>query len=114
MRFRVLILLGLFVPPVFAQTAISFQQVTVTGTATVIPVAMYTVAGGHGKASSCRGRLETAAIRFRIDGTAPTSSVGELLDVGDRIEITGYTNLQNFKAIRTTGTSGDLMLTCAE
>lgn len=98
----------------FAQTAISFQQISVIATSTVIPTSMYVKASNHGPASTCRGRLETGAIRFRIDGTAPTSSVGELLDVGDRIEITGYTNIQNFKAIRTTSDSGLLSLTCAE
>jgi len=53
-------------------------------------------------------RLETAQVRFRMDGTDPTSSEGILLEVGETLEITGEKNLRNFRAIRTGSTSGVL------
>ncbi len=53
--------------------------------------------------------LETAAIRFTEDGaTAPTSTVGTLMNPGDHVVVWGTNNVNNFKAIRTTATSGQL------
>ena len=49
--------------------------------------------------------VETAQLRFRVDGTAPTSSEGTLAEVGDIVTITGEHDVEAFKAIRTTGTS---------
>lgn len=52
--------------------------------------------------------LETAEIRYRLDGTAPTSAEGHLLEPGDVLELFGSNVLANFKAIRTGATSGVL------
>jgi hypothetical protein len=43
-----------------------------------------------------------------LNGSAATSSVGTLLEVGDVLPIVGHDVLVNFSAIRTTGTSGQL------
>ncbi len=51
--------------------------------------------------------LETAQCRFTIDGTAPTTTVGVLIEVGDVITIEGASDINNFKCIRTGSTSGD-------
>ncbi len=50
--------------------------------------------------------LEDGPCRFTVDGSAPTSTVGELINVGDRVIITGYNDISNFKCIRTGTTSG--------
>lgn len=55
--------------------------------------------------------LETAQIRYTLDGTAPTTSVGHLLEVGDTLTIQGRDNIVNFRAIRTGATSGTMMIT---
>ncbi len=55
--------------------------------------------------------LETAQIRFRIDGTAPTSTEGHLLEVGEILTLESYDEISKFKAIRTGGTSGTLRVT---
>lgn len=55
--------------------------------------------------------LETAQIRYTLDGTAPTTTVGHLLEIGDTLTIQGRDNIVNFRAIRTGGTSGTLMIT---
>lgn len=53
-------------------------------------------------------RLETAQIRYTLDGTAPTTTVGWLLEIGETLELESRAELEGFKAIRTGGTSGTL------
>ena len=53
------------------------------------------------------GPIEGGQIRYTLDGsTAPTTTVGSLLEIGDVLIIEGASNIQNFKAIRTGSTSG--------
>jgi hypothetical protein len=57
----------------------------------------------------CNMRLETAQIRFTLDGsTAPTTTVGRLLEVGEILELESVEEMQAFAAIRTGATSGVL------
>lgn len=44
--------------------------------------------------------VETNSIRFRVDGTAPTSSVGHLLNAGDVVVLESEDDVRNWKAIR--------------
>lgn len=44
--------------------------------------------------------VETNQIRFRLDGTNPTASVGHLLGAGDSIVVSGYGNLSKLRFIR--------------
>ena len=55
-----------------------------------------------------QGRLETAEIRYTLDGTAPTTTVGTLMEPGEILEFESRAELTGFKAIRTGGTSGTL------
>jgi len=55
--------------------------------------------------------LETAQIRYRVDGTDPTSSEGHPVYVGDVIILNSATQIAGFKAIRTGSTSGVLKVT---
>ena len=55
--------------------------------------------------------LETAQIRWTCDGTTPTTTVGNPMDAGDSIVISGAQNIKQFRAIRTGGTSGSLNVT---
>lgn len=52
--------------------------------------------------------VETAPIRYTLDGTAPTTTVGTLKNVGDTFVVTGSVDIKNFKAIRTTGVSASI------
>ena len=52
--------------------------------------------------------VEDAQIRFRMDGTAPTATVGEILNPFDRLTIYNALDARNFRAIRTGGTSATL------
>ncbi len=57
--------------------------------------------------------LETAQVRFWIDGstTAPTATVGHLLEVGQTLTILNWAAIRSIMFIRTGGTSGVLQVT---
>ena len=44
---------------------------------------------------------EDYQIRFRMDGTAPTATVGMDLEAGGVLTITGHTNISKFRCIDT-------------
>lgn len=48
---------------------------------------------------------ETAPVRYRTDGVAPTASVGSLLNPGDVLYVAGGNNLTNFSAIAVSATA---------
>lgn len=52
--------------------------------------------------------LETANIRYRLDGAAPTASVGHLLFVGQDLTLRSVNDVKNFLSIRV---SSDATLT---
>lgn len=54
--------------------------------------------------------VEGANIRYRIDGIAPTSTVGDLVYAGDRITFDDYYDAYNFKAIRDSAAATDATL----
>ena len=55
--------------------------------------------------------LETAQIRWTIDGTAPTITVGHLLEIGQTLTLKDQIEIVKFKGIRTGGASGTLKIT---
>jgi len=56
--------------------------------------------------------LESAPIRFRIDGAGnPTATEGHLLETNQNLMLEGYECLNQFRAIRTTGVDGILKIT---
>ena len=84
----------------FAASSIGFTATTLRPT-------------GEADMRSCTGKLETAQIRIRYDGSAPSTTVGMLIDVGDIITIHGLEYLSNFRGIRTGGTSGAVQFHCS-
>ena len=79
-----------------------FESVTVSGTAGGLTDA--TIASKYEAVIT----VETAQIRFRLDGTAPTASVGHILEAGDVLILDSFNQMDNFSAIRTGGTSATL------
>jgi len=53
-------------------------------------------------------------LRFRVDGTAPTSTVGHLIKGGSNVGITftGVLQIQQFRAIKDTGSADNVIMTC--
>jgi len=82
-----------------ADTAIGF-------TASKITPSSGEVANKDAELAFCR--LETANVRYRMDGTDPTSSEGVLLKADETVIIVGTSNVKRFRAIRTGSTSGVL------
>lgn len=99
-----LCLLALTVAVVGAQQVTFYQQLAVSATAVSLS------AGGS---SQCFGTLETAPIRFTLDGSTPTTALGQPLQVGDRLELFNAKDISNFKGIAMTGSAGALNMTCA-
>lgn len=87
---------------VLAYEAVTVAAAAVGFTTTYLDHATY----GHCRAVFCT--LETAQIRFRLDGTDPTSSEGHLLEAGQTLTLENPGDIKNFSAIRTGANSGTL------
>jgi hypothetical protein len=92
---------GFSVPPKLQPTTVlwgepvSYQQLTVSGTAVALTV--------PNNANKAMIMLETDDIRWRDDGTAPSSTVGMYLYTGSTLQLNSLTSLNNFRAIRVNG-----------
>lgn len=82
--FSLVVLLTLLAQSGSAQSRASYEAITVSTSAVAITAAIYNTM------RSCSARVETDTVRVRLDGTAPTSSVGIPMSVGDVIEIDIY------------------------
>ncbi len=80
------------------------ESLTVTGTAGGLTLATVRAAGEDHAVIT----VETATIRFAVDGTTATATVGHVASPGDVITLDSSAELTNFSAIRTTGTSATL------
>lgn len=91
-------------------SAVGFAALTVDSTTdgVVFPEALRRRLGQRGKIV---GVLETAQIRFRVDGGQPSTTVGTPLEIGQSLELVGFADVERFRAIRTGGTSGTLHCT---
>jgi hypothetical protein len=59
--------------------------------------------------------VETAPVRFTVDGTAPVAATtGHLVNPGDIIKLDSNEDITAFRAIRETSTSGVLKVTYSE
>lgn len=85
----------------------AFESLTVAGSSVGL------TAGTFANRSLALLTVETAQIRFRFDGatTAPTASVGHILEPGDTLELDSEFQLDNIRFIRTGGTSATLRCT---
>ena len=91
-----------------------FESITVSTTAigpTASKLLINQAGGVHKRAVRAFVTVETQSIRFRFDGTDPTSSVGHLLASGDFATIDGEQNVANLKFIRSGGSDGTAMVT---
>ena len=90
---------------------------TITVSTTAVSLAAATIGGGTtGKpeARYCFLSLATAAIRWRVDGIAPTDTVGHIMASGAALELYGATTIRRFSAIRDDGSDGVLTVSCWE
>lgn len=86
-----------------------FVQVTVDATVggVRIPV-LATDPPGSPQMNIASCRVRAAEISFTYDGTPPTITVGTLAEPGDVLYLPDHDKIAQFRAIRTTGASGQL------
>ena len=86
---------------------INHESVTVAGTAIGITL---TASDGILPAAALI-TVEDAPIRYCVDGTTPTTTVGHLAQAGAVFELINRGEVTNFRAIRQGGASGTIKVT---
>lgn len=94
-----------------AAQVVTFEQLTVSTSSVGITGAVLNPAG-QASIQHCTGRLQGAQVRFRWDGTAPTSTVGTPLEIGDILTIDSHEDATRIRFIRTGATDGVLNFHC--
>ena len=95
-----------------ALDALDYEEITIDATAGGIGLTTTKIQpSGDIARTAVRITFESAEVRFRHDGGAPTASVGHRAADGDSLTLNGVTNLKNFRAIRTTGVSATARVT---
>lgn len=84
----------------FAYEELSVGAVAVGFTAATIKETGVATWADRRPAQAALVTCETNTIRFRLDGTAPTASVGHALIAGDSLWLDGMHAIANFKAIQ--------------
>jgi hypothetical protein len=91
-------------------TPFAFEEITVSTAAIGFTAATFKPSG-QTPAAYAYVTVETNGIRWRTDGSDPTSSVGHALAAGGTLELAGKTELTNFRAIRSGGADAALKVT---
>jgi hypothetical protein len=108
----VIAVLSLVPTPAMSQSiGVTYGVLTVADTAVGIPAAKLVTPEGE-KVSLCRLSVLTAPITYMYHGETPTASTGHPANATDTLTVTGYTNLVQFLAIRSTSTSAEIRYTC--
>lgn len=95
--------------PVSQLSTVAYEQITVAATAIGFSVANVRGYGSNRfAAEKVIVVVETAQIRWRADGTDPTSSVGHLANVGTVLTFDNRDRIEKFRAIRTGSVSATL------
>jgi hypothetical protein len=89
-----------------AQAQDTHEIITVSNTVATISASAYT----SPSITKAFCTLETAQIRFWLDGTSPTTSEGHIMEIGQYM-VFSKPEMIKFRAIRTGGTSGVLSCT---
>ncbi len=76
---------------------VGFEEITVTGAAQALTVPT--------RAMEAICQVQGDQVRIRVDGTAPTATVGLVLDDVDVVTVRGVTDLANFQIILNSGAS---------
>jgi hypothetical protein len=89
--------------PAYARATVGFEQLTVSSVALSLTVP----AAAHSAWLTC----DTQNVRYRIDGVAPTTTTGHVLQTGQVLEISGRARLLAMRLIRSGGTDSTLSVT---
>lgn len=86
------------------------ESITVSNTAIGFTAATRNPPTGN-KPSQAVFTIETAQMRFTVDGTTPTTTVGFLVNIGDIVTINGEHDIKAFRAIRVGSTDATIQPT---
>lgn len=86
-----------------------YESILVTGSAKGFTASKVRATSYNTRKVYCT--LETANIRYRIDGTDPSSTVGHLMEISQNLTLTNYQDVSSFKAITSGTVSGNLRCT---
>jgi hypothetical protein len=106
----VLLLLVLAVTSLQAASYTKYEQITVANAVKTLTVINY-FSGGQQIATVVSCRLQDAEIRWTIDGSTPTTTVGTMLEPLETLILSDVAAMSAFQAIRTGATSGILNCT---
>ncbi|MDI6732313.1 MAG: hypothetical protein QME16_00070 [Planctomycetota bacterium] len=87
--------------------AFAYESITVDDTVKSLTSLSYTDTDGN-TAVNALITIETAQIRWRIDGGNPTSTGGHLSNPMDIIKLNNASDVKNFKATRVSSTSATI------
>lgn len=98
--------------PAWAQSDFgTFESITVANTAIGLTNTTYSPTA-VAPMTTCSARLEVAEVRYRMDGTNPTTSAGTLMEPGDELPLASPGDMVNVRFIRTGSVSGVLNVSC--
>lgn len=109
MRRLWLVFVLICVIPLQAVSYVASDNIVVTNTAIGFTAAKLSDSGFQATVAVCR--LEGAEIRYQVDGTTPTTTVGMPFEPLETQTFTGNDLLRKFQAIRTGAASGTLNCT---
>jgi hypothetical protein len=88
----------------------AYESATVSTVAVTLTAATY-APSGQTQAAFAIITVESNPLRYRIDGTAPTSIEGHAATDGGFLTVCGITAIKNFSAIRSGGTDAKVRVT---
>jgi len=86
-----------------------FEQITVSNSVKTLTESKYVKDNFYAKKALIT--IESAQVRWTIDGTTPTSSIGHLNNPFDSITLIGTANIKGFKIIRAGATNAKISVT---
>ena len=120
-KYLVLALVLLMVSPAFAESfggyrtqhgkglrAFDFEQITVSTAAVTLTSTKYDIQTVQPAVMRVTCYVDAQSVRVRLDGTAPTTSVGHVLDDGDTLILDHFGNFADTQFIRDDGTDATM------
>lgn len=92
-------------------TVVGYESITITATVQSLTEAAFTDGVTGELADRAIITVEDAQIRYRIDGTDPTSSQGHLINPFSVIVLHTTRTIRDFRAIRATSTNATIRIT---
>jgi hypothetical protein len=77
------------------------ESLTISNSAVGLTSTNYVASGNLRKVDKVVCTLESAQIRFWVDGSTPTATVGHILNPGETLTLENYDEVRKFLAIRT-------------